>query len=350
MLTWYEALGYGALGGLIVELISLWQQLQGWQEGRKAAMLASEPAPNLVGRFIDPVADGAVAVTRVLLGCGAGFIIERGAHRRLCGGGRGGIGPGPPGPSRSVSHSSARHSVTRRQDEGRRMSRSSFARRYLDSLTGNRPLTASSAVTRAPADYGFWWRYWASFTGISLVRVHPAAARRPAARPSGRTMSRLPHSASGWSLLPRLPEPAHLVAGSDDDTITRTALSEHGLEVHVHAPRQSRTTYRAELVLRDPQTRPSIVRIRYAARLLLVPLVPASFGPPTALVYLPDLAAGDTWEISDPFEVDPTTTWEPEIVEASVVVAANEASRQAWRAIARQVSPDTAALIDQALR
>ena len=76
MLTWYEALGYGALGGLIVELISLWQQLQGWQEGRKAAMLTGELAPNLVGRFIDPVADGAVAVTRVLLGCGAGFILN----------------------------------------------------------------------------------------------------------------------------------------------------------------------------------------------------------------------------------------------------------------------------------
>lgn len=231
------------------------------------------------------------------------------------------------------------------------MSRSSFARRYLDSLTGDRPLTASSAVTRVPADYGFWWRYWASFTGISLIpRARPAAARRPAARPAGHTMSRLPHSASGWSLLPRLPEPAHLMAGSDDDTVIRTALSEHELEVHVHAPRQSRTTYRAELVLRDPQTRPSIVRIRYAARLLLVPLAPVSFGPPTALVDLPDLAAGDTWEISDPLEVDPTTTWEPEIVEASVAVAANEATRQAWRAIARHVSPDTAVLIDHALR
>lgn len=76
MLTWYTATGYGALGGLVVELIAVWQQLRGWQDSRRNAIADGVSPPGLIGRFIDPIADGSVAVTRVLLGCGAGFIFH----------------------------------------------------------------------------------------------------------------------------------------------------------------------------------------------------------------------------------------------------------------------------------
>ena len=76
MLSWYTALGYGALGGLIVEVIAVWHQLRAWQEERRAAIGAGMAGPKLFGRFIDLGPDVAVALSRVILGCGAGWLLH----------------------------------------------------------------------------------------------------------------------------------------------------------------------------------------------------------------------------------------------------------------------------------
>lgn len=236
------------------------------------------------------------------------------------------------------------------------MNRASFAHRYLDSLIGNRG-AVERAVPRAQAGYSFWHRYWASFTGAGLSpRQPPVAATStstfyPKHSSAGSSWTPVLRSDSGWAVLPRLPEPATFLAGSEDDVVVKATTAKHDVELYVR--RSPVASYRAELVVRGGIPRPLVVALRYRRaddmKLLFVPLVPTSFGPSSAQVDLPGLAAGENWEMAAPVEVDESTSWDAEAVKTSVASAVNEATRKAWRTVALRAAAGVAALINEAL-
>jgi hypothetical protein len=80
MLSWYAAVGYGAIGGLIVEAVVFWGRLHAWQEARHQTLATDKPKPTL-REFVDPGPDLAVAATRALLGCVMGALL----HSQLTG-------------------------------------------------------------------------------------------------------------------------------------------------------------------------------------------------------------------------------------------------------------------------
>jgi hypothetical protein len=75
MLSLFAAVGYGAAGGLIVEVVDRYRRLQAWQRARHAAMADGKQLPAFT-RFIDPTSDLAVALTRALLGGVAGLLLH----------------------------------------------------------------------------------------------------------------------------------------------------------------------------------------------------------------------------------------------------------------------------------
>jgi hypothetical protein len=75
MLSLSAAAGFGALGGLVMELLSVWQRLQAWQQARRLAAPKRKPLPAFAS-FIDPFPDALVVVTRAALGCVAGLVLR----------------------------------------------------------------------------------------------------------------------------------------------------------------------------------------------------------------------------------------------------------------------------------
>jgi len=75
MLSWSAALGYGAAGGLIMEAVAMWRQLQAWQLARHHAISQGKPRPG-IKNYIDPAPDIVVALTRTALGCAAGWLLR----------------------------------------------------------------------------------------------------------------------------------------------------------------------------------------------------------------------------------------------------------------------------------
>ncbi|MFF3497686.1 hypothetical protein [Streptomyces sp. NPDC003247] len=75
MLTWIEAVGAGAGGGLIAEAVVAYGRLHGWQQARYEARATNDPLPPL-GRYMDPLADSLAALVRVALGGAAGWLLH----------------------------------------------------------------------------------------------------------------------------------------------------------------------------------------------------------------------------------------------------------------------------------
>jgi hypothetical protein len=75
MISLSAAVGYGALGGLVTEALFFWQQLRAWQLACHQALPKKKPRPTF-GSFVDPFPDLSVAVTRVALGCAAGWLLR----------------------------------------------------------------------------------------------------------------------------------------------------------------------------------------------------------------------------------------------------------------------------------
>jgi hypothetical protein len=69
------AAGLGAVGGGIAEAVNLWGNLIAWQQARHSA-LRRQRTPPPVTRYIDPLADTLVALTRVAMGVGAGLLFH----------------------------------------------------------------------------------------------------------------------------------------------------------------------------------------------------------------------------------------------------------------------------------
>jgi hypothetical protein len=75
MLSWSAAVVYGAAGGLVVELVTMWRQLLRWQQARHEAMSRGKPRPG-IKNYVDPGPDALVALTRAALGCVAGLCLR----------------------------------------------------------------------------------------------------------------------------------------------------------------------------------------------------------------------------------------------------------------------------------
>jgi hypothetical protein len=75
MMSLAAAVGYGGVGGSVTEAVIMWGRLHAWQQARHAATAKGAARPP-VTRFIDVGPDSAVAVTRVVLGCLAGWLLH----------------------------------------------------------------------------------------------------------------------------------------------------------------------------------------------------------------------------------------------------------------------------------
>lgn len=69
------AIALGAAGGAIAEAVDRWADLTDWQRARHAARLGQKTPPPLVN-YIDPVADGLVALTRLVMGALVGWLFH----------------------------------------------------------------------------------------------------------------------------------------------------------------------------------------------------------------------------------------------------------------------------------
>src|SRR5689334_21503404 len=76
MLPWPEAVGFGAIGGLVVEIVFTYRRLNAWQQARHAAAAAGRRSRPTYTRFIDPGPDLSVAFSRAVLGALAGLLLR----------------------------------------------------------------------------------------------------------------------------------------------------------------------------------------------------------------------------------------------------------------------------------
>ncbi|MFJ4676906.1 hypothetical protein [Kitasatospora sp. NPDC088783] len=75
-MDWAHAAGYGALGGLLIEAVTTFGHLIDWQEARRRARKAGRRKLPTITKFMDPIADALVAVSRVLLGAVVGWALH----------------------------------------------------------------------------------------------------------------------------------------------------------------------------------------------------------------------------------------------------------------------------------
>ncbi|MFD0567979.1 hypothetical protein ACFQ0T_00120 [Kitasatospora gansuensis] len=74
-MNWVHAAGYGAVGGLLVELLVLNGRLQSWQAARRLAREGRRKLPTF-RKYVDVPADLAAALSRVLLGALTGWLLH----------------------------------------------------------------------------------------------------------------------------------------------------------------------------------------------------------------------------------------------------------------------------------
>jgi hypothetical protein len=66
--NWQQAVLLGACGGAVVELVTFWQNLEAWRAARgRARAKAGKSLPRFT-KYVDPAADLAAFLTRLVLG------------------------------------------------------------------------------------------------------------------------------------------------------------------------------------------------------------------------------------------------------------------------------------------
>jgi hypothetical protein len=75
MLSWPDAVVYGAIGGLVIEAVFTWQRVHDWQQARHAARRGRSSLPTITA-FVDPGPDLLVGVSRAMLGAVAGWLLH----------------------------------------------------------------------------------------------------------------------------------------------------------------------------------------------------------------------------------------------------------------------------------
>jgi hypothetical protein len=75
-MEWSMSITYGAMGGLVVEIVVFYGRIAAWQAARHRALARNKRRKQLprLGKYVDPVSDTLAALTRVSLGAGAGWL------------------------------------------------------------------------------------------------------------------------------------------------------------------------------------------------------------------------------------------------------------------------------------
>jgi len=73
---WVQAAGLGAVGGLVVEAISMLGHLTAWQQDRRLARVKKRRVLPGLSRYVDLPAHALVALTRLMLGALAGGLMH----------------------------------------------------------------------------------------------------------------------------------------------------------------------------------------------------------------------------------------------------------------------------------
>lgn len=77
-MEWTMSIAYGALGGLVVEILVFYRRIATWQAARHHALARNKRRKQLprFGKYVDPPSDALAALTRLSLGAGAGWIFS----------------------------------------------------------------------------------------------------------------------------------------------------------------------------------------------------------------------------------------------------------------------------------
>lgn len=77
-MEWTTSITYGALGGLVVEIVVFYGRIAAWQAARHRALSRNKPREELprLDEYVDPASDALAALTRLSLGAGAGWIFS----------------------------------------------------------------------------------------------------------------------------------------------------------------------------------------------------------------------------------------------------------------------------------
>ncbi|MFJ5234497.1 hypothetical protein ACIQBJ_31905 [Kitasatospora sp. NPDC088391] len=75
-MDWAEAVGYGAVGGALVELVITNGRLLAWQAARHLARQDRRRRMPPLRRYIDPSADIAAGLSRIALGAATGWLLH----------------------------------------------------------------------------------------------------------------------------------------------------------------------------------------------------------------------------------------------------------------------------------
>jgi len=77
-MQWTTSITYGALGGLVVEIVVFYGRIAAWQAARHRALSKNETRDQLppLGKYIDAPSDVLAALTRLSLGASAGWIFS----------------------------------------------------------------------------------------------------------------------------------------------------------------------------------------------------------------------------------------------------------------------------------
>ncbi|MFI9810426.1 hypothetical protein ACIHEJ_40210 [Streptomyces sp. NPDC052301] len=72
------SIAYGAVGGLVVEVVVFYGRVAAWQAARHRALEGNRRRKQLprLDKFVDPPSDAMAALTRLSLGAGAGWIFS----------------------------------------------------------------------------------------------------------------------------------------------------------------------------------------------------------------------------------------------------------------------------------
>ncbi|MCX4907632.1 hypothetical protein [Streptomyces sp. NBC_00878] len=75
-MEWSISITYGALGGLVVEIVVFYGRIATWQAARHRARTRNKRREQLprLDKYVDPASDTLAALTRVSLGAGAGWL------------------------------------------------------------------------------------------------------------------------------------------------------------------------------------------------------------------------------------------------------------------------------------
>jgi hypothetical protein len=75
-MDWSMSITYGALGGLVVEVVVFYGRIATWQAARHQALTSNKRRKQLprLDKYVDPASDALAALTRVSLGAGAGLL------------------------------------------------------------------------------------------------------------------------------------------------------------------------------------------------------------------------------------------------------------------------------------